>query len=41
MSDATAHATLTFAQTTSAVQGTDKGTSQGHKSEFQGSRLRR
>jgi hypothetical protein len=30
MSDATAHATLTFAQTTSAVQGTDKGKAKGH-----------
>jgi Zn-dependent M28 family amino/carboxypeptidase len=40
MSDATAHATLTFAQTTSAVQGTDKGKATGQM-EFQGSSLRR
>ena len=40
MSDATAHATLTFAQTTSAVQGTDKGKAKGQM-EFQGSKLRR
>ena len=40
MSDAAAHATLTFAQTTSAVQGTDKGKAKGH-GEYQGSSLRR
>jgi Zn-dependent M28 family amino/carboxypeptidase len=40
MSDATAHATLTFAQTTSAVQGTDKGKAKGH-GQYQGSSLRR
>ncbi|HEX2045148.1 MAG TPA: M20/M25/M40 family metallo-hydrolase [Gaiellaceae bacterium] len=39
MSDAAAHATLVFAQTGSAVQGTDKGKAQGHLTEFQGSRL--
>lgn len=41
MSDAIAHATLTFAQTRSAVEGTAKGTPAGHKSEFQGSHQRR
>ena len=40
MSDAAAHATLTFAQTTSAIEGTDKGKAVGH-GEFQGSALRR
>lgn len=40
MSDAIAHATLTFAQTTSAVQGTDKGQAKGH-GQYQGSDLRR
>ncbi len=40
MSDATAHATLTFALTTSAVQGTDKGKAKGH-GLYQGSSLRR
>ena len=40
MSDAAAHATLTFAQTRSAVEGTDKGNARGH-GEFQGSSLRR
>jgi hypothetical protein len=40
MSDAAAHATLTFAQTTSAIEGTDKGKAVGHGS-FQGSALRR
>ena len=40
MSDAAAHATLTFAQTTSAIEGTDKGKAKGH-GEFQGSSLRR
>jgi Zn-dependent M28 family amino/carboxypeptidase len=41
MSDAIAHATLTFAQTRSAIEGTDKGKAAGHQSEFQGSHLRR
>jgi Zn-dependent M28 family amino/carboxypeptidase len=41
MSDAIAHATIAFAQTRSAVEGTDKGKAAGHKSEFQGSHLRR
>jgi Zn-dependent M28 family amino/carboxypeptidase len=37
MIDGAAHATLTFAQTTSAVQGTDKGSANGrYKPEFQG-----
>jgi Zn-dependent M28 family amino/carboxypeptidase len=40
MSDAAAHATLTFAQTTSAIEGTDKGKAKGH-GDFQGSSLRR
>ncbi len=40
MSDASAHATLTFAQTTSAIEGTDNGNARGH-GEFQGSSLRR
>jgi Zn-dependent M28 family amino/carboxypeptidase len=40
MSDAAAHATLTFAQTTSAVQGTSKGKAKGH-GDYQGSSLRR
>ena len=40
MSDAAAHATLTFAQTTSAVEGTDKGKAVGH-GDYQGSSLRR
>ena len=40
MSDAAAHATLTFAQTTSAVQGTDKGKARGH-GEYEGANLRR
>ena len=39
MSDAVAHAVLTFAQTTSAIQGTDKGKAVGH-GEFAGSSLR-
>jgi Zn-dependent M28 family amino/carboxypeptidase len=42
MIDAGAHATLTFAQTTSAVEGTDKGEANGqYKPEFKGSQLRR
>jgi Zn-dependent M28 family amino/carboxypeptidase len=44
MSDATAHGTLMFAQTTSAVQGTDKGTDKGKAKghgQYQGSSLRR
>ena len=40
MSDASAHATLTFAQSGSAVEGTDKGKALGH-GEHQGSRLRK
>jgi Zn-dependent M28 family amino/carboxypeptidase len=40
MSDAAAHASLTFAQTTSAIEGTDKGKAKGH-GEYQGSDLRR
>ncbi|MGH3018591.1 MAG: M28 family metallopeptidase, partial [Gaiellaceae bacterium] len=40
MSDAAAHATLTFAMTKSAVEGTDKGKALGH-GEFSGSSLRR
>jgi Zn-dependent M28 family amino/carboxypeptidase len=40
MADATAHATLTFAMTTSAVNGTDKGAANGHSGdlEFRGHR---
>jgi hypothetical protein len=43
MSDAIAHATIAFAQTRSAIEGTDKGKGKdaGHESEFQGSQLRR
>jgi Zn-dependent M28 family amino/carboxypeptidase len=45
MSDAIAHATLTFAMTTSAVTGTDKGNSNSTKSveelEFKGSHAQR
>jgi Zn-dependent M28 family amino/carboxypeptidase len=42
MSDGAAHATLTFAETTSAVQGTDKGEANGrYKPEFEGSKLGR
>jgi hypothetical protein len=40
MSDAAAHATVTFAMTTSAVQGTDKGKALGH-GKFQGASLRK
>ncbi|HKH17966.1 MAG TPA: hypothetical protein VKA57_10600 [Solirubrobacteraceae bacterium] len=40
MSDASAHATLTFAQSGSAVEGTDKGRSLGH-GDFTGSHLRK
>jgi Zn-dependent M28 family amino/carboxypeptidase len=40
MSDAAAHATLTFAMTRSAVEGTDKGKALGH-GKFQGSSLRK
>ena len=40
MSDATAHATLTYPLTTSAVQGTSRGQAQGH-GLHQGSSLRR
>ncbi len=39
-SDAIAHATLTFAQTGSAVQGTDKGQARGH-ADYQGESARR
>ncbi len=42
MSDAAAHAVLTFAMTTSAVNGTDKGKGHGTSDfEFQGSNLRK
>ena len=42
MIDGGAHATLTFAQTTSAPQGTDKGNANGrYKPDHQGSALRR
>jgi Zn-dependent M28 family amino/carboxypeptidase len=42
MSDAAAHATLTFAMTTSAVQGTDKGKATGQTEQlYRGSHLRR
>jgi len=40
MSNATAHATLSFAQTTSAIEGADKGKAKG-QSEFLGSSLRK
>jgi Zn-dependent M28 family amino/carboxypeptidase len=40
MSDAAAHATLTFAMTKSAVEGTDKGKALGH-GDFSGSSLRK
>ena len=40
MSDAAAHGTLTFAMTTSAVEGTDKGKALGH-GKFQSSSLRK
>ncbi|RIQ35667.1 M28 family peptidase [Jiangella rhizosphaerae] len=41
-SDAAAHATLTFAMTTSAIEGTDKGNAIGQsESSFLGSHLRR
>ncbi len=40
MSDAAAHATLTFAMTKSAVEGTDKGKALGH-GKFKGSSLRK
>ena len=39
-SDAAAHATLVFAQTSSAIEGTGKGKAKGH-GEYQGSSLRR
>ncbi len=42
MIDAGAHAALAFAQTTSAVQGTDKGKANGqYKADYKGSYLRR
>ena len=40
MSDAVAHGTLTFAQTGSAVQGSDKGKALGH-GDYSGSHLRK
>jgi Zn-dependent M28 family amino/carboxypeptidase len=40
MSDAAAHATLVFAQSSSAVQGTDKGKALGH-GDYKGSLLRK
>ena len=40
MSDAAAHATLVFAQSGSAIQGTDKGKSLGH-GDYKGSLLRK
>jgi Zn-dependent M28 family amino/carboxypeptidase len=40
MSDAAAHATLTFAMTKSAIEGTDKGKALGH-GDFSGSSLRK
>ena len=40
MSDAVAHATMTFAMTKSAVEGTDKGKALGH-GDFQASSLRK
>jgi Zn-dependent M28 family amino/carboxypeptidase len=41
MSDAIAHATIVFAQTRSAIQGTAKGKGPKSKAEFKGSHLRR
>ncbi len=43
MSDAAAHVVLVFAQTTSAIEGTDKGKGKGHtkQAEFQGPALKR
>ena len=42
MSDAVAHSTLTFAQTTSAVRGTDKGSSSSTKPyDWKGDHLKR
>jgi hypothetical protein len=42
MIDGGAHATLAFAQTTSAVEGTDKGNVNAqYQPEFKGSQLRR
>jgi Zn-dependent M28 family amino/carboxypeptidase len=40
MSDAVAHGTLTFAQTNSAVQGSEKGKALGH-GDYEGSHLRK
>ena len=40
MSDAVAHGTLTFAQTSSAVQGSEKGKALGH-GDYEGSHLRK
>jgi hypothetical protein len=39
MADAAAHATLVFAQTTSAIEGTDKGKGKGHAKEAKVPRL--
>jgi hypothetical protein len=39
MSDAAAHATLAFAMTKSAIEGTDKGKALGH-GDFAGASLR-
>ena len=42
MSDAAAHGTLVFAQTSSAIEGTDKGKAKGKsEAEFQGSHLKK
>ena len=42
MSDAVAHSVLTFAQTTSAINGTDKGSSRSTKAyDWKGNHLRR
>ena len=42
MSDATAHATLTFAMTTSSVNGTDKGKGHGQSDfDYSGSSLKK
>jgi Zn-dependent M28 family amino/carboxypeptidase len=40
MSDAVAHATLTFAQSSTAIEGTDKGKALGH-GNYKGSQLRK
>nr|MBA3358981.1 peptidase M28 [Thermoleophilaceae bacterium] len=41
MSDAVAHAVTAFAQTTSAVQGTDKGGGGGSDGDYKGSHLKK